>query len=311
MMGVFLLTKSLRALLTLFLAVTFVFLILRLAGDPMRLMLPDDTPPDVIEHYRQVYGLDRSLIEQYVLYLKGLLQGDLGYSFRDRQPALDAVLERIPATMLLGLTSFVLSTLIGVIFGIAAALKRGTSLDHAVMGLSIFGHAMPSFFLGILMILTFAMSLRWLPSAGMGTAAHLVMPAITLGIGGAGAIARFTRSSMLEVLNQPYMRTARAKGVGLRSRVLRDAVPNAAIPVVTVLGLRMGGLISGTVVVETVFAWPGIGQLLVTAVSQRDLAVVQTIVLLVALTMVLANFFVDVAYRWLDPRIAAAGKEAA
>lgn len=306
----FLTLKLLRGLLTLFLAVTFVFVILRLAGDPLRLMLPDDTPPDVIEHYRRLYGLDRPLPEQYLLYLRGLVQGDFGYSFRDRQPALSTVLDRIPATLLLGLTSFVLSTLVGLAAGIVAALRRGSLLDQAVIGFSIFGHSMPSFFLGILMILLFAMSWRLLPSAGMGTAAHLVMPAITLGIGGAGAIARFTRSSMLEVLNQPYMKTARAKGVPVTTRVLRDAVPNAAIPVVTVLGLRMGGLISGTVVVETVFAWPGIGQLLVTAVGQRDLAVVQTIVILVALTMVVANFCVDVAYRWLDPRIAGSGKEA-
>ncbi|MDD9738336.1 ABC transporter permease [Marinovum sp. SP66] len=306
----FLTLKLLRGLLTLFLAVTFVFVILRLAGDPLRLMLPDDTPPDVIDHYRQLYGLDRPLLEQYLRYLQGLMQGDFGYSFRDRQPALDTVLSRIPATLLLGLTSFVVSTLIGLVAGIVAALRRGSLVDQAVISFSIFGHSMPSFFLGILMILLFAMTWRILPSAGMGSAAHLVMPAITLGVGGAGAIARFTRSSMLEVLNQPYMTTARAKGVPVATRVLRDAVPNAAVPVVTVLGLRMGGLISGTVVVETVFAWPGIGQLLVTAVGQRDLAVVQTIVILVALTMVVANFAVDVAYRWLDPRIAGAGKEA-
>lgn len=302
--------KLLRGLLTLFLAVSFVFLVLRLAGDPMRLMLPDDTPPDVLEHYRHVYGLDLPLPAQYLRYLLGLLQGDFGFSFRDRQPALDTVLSRVPATLLLGVSSFVVSTLFGLVAGLIAALWRGTLVDHAVISFSIFGHSMPSFFIGILMILLFAMTWQILPSAGMGTAAHMVMPAVTLALGGAGAIARFTRSSMLEVLSQPYMKTARAKGVPARRRLLRDAVPNAAIPVVTVLGLRMGGLISGTVVVETVFAWPGIGQLLVTAVGQRDLAVVQTIVILVAFTMVTANFAVDLAYRWLDPRIATAGKDA-
>ncbi len=306
----FLALKLLRGLLTLFLAVSFVFLILRLAGDPMRLMLPDDTPPDVLEHYRHVYGLDLPLPAQYLSYLQGLWQGDFGYSFRDRQPALETVLSRVPATLLLGLTSFAASTLFGLVAGIIAALRRGTIVDHAVISFSIFGHSMPSFFLGILMILLFAMTWQVLPSAGMGSAAHLVMPALTLAVGGAGAIARFTRSSMLEVLSQPYMKTARAKGMPPPRRVFREAVPNAAIPVVTVLGLRMGGLISGTVVVETVFAWPGIGQLLVTAVGQRDLAVVQTIVILIALTMVTANFLVDIAYRWLDPRIATAGKDA-
>ncbi|MCV0349697.1 MAG: ABC transporter permease [Nitratireductor sp.] len=302
--------KLLRGILTLFLAVTFVFLILRFAGDPMRLMLPDDTPPDVLEHYRHVYGLDLPPPVQYLRYLQGLTQGEFGYSFRDQQPALDTVMSRVPATLLLGLVSFALSTIFGMVAGVIAALKRGSTVDHAVISFSIFGHSMPSFFLGILMILLFAMTWRILPSAGMGTPAHLVMPALTLAVGGAGAIARFTRSSMLEVLSQPYIRTARAKGVPVRTRVLRDAVPNAAIPVITVLGLRMGGLISGTVVVETVFAWPGIGQLLVTAVGQRDLAVVQTIVILIAFTMVTANYLVDLAYRWLDPRIATAGKDA-
>jgi len=299
----FVLIKLLRGLLTLLLAVTFVFVVLRISGDPVSMMLPDDTPPAIVAEYRAAWGLDKSLSEQYVRFIWSALHGDLGYSFRDDRPALTVVLERVPMTLLLGVSGFVITVVIGLLTGIAAALKRGTSIDHAAMAFSIFGHSMPNFFLAILMILLFSMTWRVLPSSGGATWWHLVLPAVTLGIINAGTVARFTRSSMLEVLHQPYMRTARAKGLRLTRRVMSHAIPNAAIPVVTVLGLRLGGLIAGAVVVETVFAWPGIGLMLVNAVGQRDLPVVQTIVLLVALTMVVTNFIVDLTYGWLDPRI--------
>jgi peptide/nickel transport system permease protein len=304
----FVLIKLLRGLLTLLLAVTFVFVVLRLAGDPVTMMLPDDTPPAVVAQYRAAWGLDRSLPEQYVRFIWSAAHGDLGYSFRDDRPALDVVLERLPMTLLLGLAGFVIAVVVGLLTGIAAALKRGTGIDHAAMAFSIFGHSMPNFFLAILMILLFSMTWRVLPSSGGGTWWHLVLPSVTLGIINAGTVARFTRSSMLEVLYQPYMRTAQAKGLRLPRRVISHAIPNAAIPIITVLGLRLGGLIAGAVVVETVFAWPGIGLMLVNAVSQRDLPVVQTIVLLVALTMVVTNFAVDLTYGWLDPRIESQNK---
>lgn len=299
----FILAKVLRGLLTMLLAVTFVFVVLRLSGDPASMMLPDDTPPAVVAEYRTALGLDASLPEQYVRYIWAALHGDLGYSFRDDRPALQVVMERVPMTLLLGLSGFAITVVIGLFAGVAAALKRGTGVDHAAMAFSIFGHSMPNFFLAILMILLFSMTWRVLPSSGGATWWHLVLPAATLGIINAGTVARFTRSSMLEVLHQPYMRTARAKGLRLTRRVMSHAIPNAAIPIVTVLGLRLGSLIAGAVVVETVFAWPGIGLMLVNAVSQRDLPVVQTIVLLVAATMVVTNFIVDMTYGWLDPRI--------
>ncbi|MBW6425329.1 ABC transporter permease [Rhizobium sp. XQZ8] len=299
----FILTKLLRGLLTLLLAVTFVFIVLRVSGDPVSMMLPDDTPPAIVAEYRAAWGLDKTVPEQYVRFIWSALHGDLGYSFRDDRPALTVVLERVPMTLLLGVCGFIITVVIGLFAGIAAALKRGTSVDHAAMAFSIFGHSMPNFFLAILMILLFSMTWRLLPSSGGATWWHLILPAVTLGIINAGTVARFTRSSMLEVLHQPYMRTARAKGLRLTRRVMSHAIPNAAIPVVTVLGLRLGGLIAGAVVVETVFAWPGIGLMLVNAVGQRDLPVVQTIVLLVALTMVITNFIVDLTYGWLDPRI--------
>lgn len=299
----FILVKLMRGLLTMLLAVTFVFVVLRLSGDPVTMLLPDDTPPAIIADYRAAWGLDRSLPEQYLRYILAAAQGDLGYSFRDDRPALDVVLERVPMTLLLGISAFTITVVIGLLAGIAAALKRGTSVDHAAMAFSIFGHSMPNFFLAILMIMLFSMTWRVLPSSGGSTWWHLILPAVTLGIINAGTVARFTRSSMLEVLHQPYMRTARAKGLRLTRRVMSHAIPNAAIPIVTILGLRLGGLIAGAIVIESVFAWPGIGLMLVTAVSQRDLPVVQTIVLLVALTMVVTNFIVDIAYGWLDPRI--------
>jgi peptide/nickel transport system permease protein len=215
----------------------------------------------------------------------------------------EIIAERVPWTVLLGLSAYAVAILVGVPAGIVAALRRGTALDRLVMGFAVFGFALPNFFLGILLILLFSLTLQWLPSSGTGSILHLLMPAATLGVYTAGTLARFTRSAMLEVLDKPYMRAAAAKGAPPLYRVLRHALPNAAIPIVTVIGLNLGALVGGAVVVETVFAWPGIGRLLVTAVTSRDLAVVQALVLLVAVTMVAANLAVDLLYGLLDPRI--------
>jgi len=306
----FVLTKLLRACLTLVLAVTFVFVVLRMSGDPVTQMLPDDTPAAVITQYRAMWGLDRPLPEQYLRYVAGLVRGDFGFSFRDDRPALEIVLERLPMTLELGLTALALTLLLGLGAGILASLNRGNAIDHATMAFTIFGHSMPNFFLGILLILLFAMTWRVLPSSGAGSIEHLIMPAVTLGTSYAATVGRFTRSSLLEVLHQPFMRTARAKGVPFGRRIMGHALPNAGIPIVTVVGLRIGALIGGAVVVESVFAWPGVGQLLVNAVAFRDLAVVQTVVLLIAFTMVVVNFLVDILYGWLDPRIGAGRREA-
>ncbi|WP_102958139.1 ABC transporter permease [Mangrovicella endophytica] len=305
----FVLTKLFRAILTLFLAVTFVFVVLRMSGDPVAQMLPDDVPAAVITQYREMWGLDRPLPEQYLRYVSGILSGNLGFSFRDDRPALDVVLERVPLTLELGLTALLLTLALGLGAGTLAALKRGSGTDHVTMAFTILGHSMPNFFLGILLILLFAMTWRVLPSSGTGSVKHLIMPAVTLGTSYAATVARFTRSSLLEVLHQPFMRTARAKGVPFRRRLMSHALPNAGIPIVTVIGLRIGALIGGAVVVESVFAWPGVGQLLVNAVAFRDLAVVQTVVLLIAFTMVAVNFLVDILYGWLDPRIGSARRE--
>jgi peptide/nickel transport system permease protein len=299
-------SKLVRGIVTLLLAVTFVFVLLRVAGDPATVLLSDNPPPGAVEAYRKLWGLDKPIPEQFVRYIWGALHGEFGFSFRDGRPALAIVLERIPATLTLGLTALLVALLIGIPAGVFAALNRGSAIDRVTMSFTVLGHSMPNFFLGILLIILFSLWLQWLPSSGNSSWKHLIMPALTLGTGAAGAIARFTRASMLDVLSQPYIRTARAKGIELRSRILFHALPNASIPIVTVVGLRVGALIGGAVVTEPVFGWPGIGLLLVGSVGQRDLAVVQVIVLFIAFTMVVVNLSVDFLYRLIDPRVRAA-----
>lgn len=299
----FWLIKILRTLLTLWLVVTFAFVVLRTSGDPVVALLGADAMPDEVEQFRRAWGLDQPLIVQYFNYIGQMATGQFGTSLRDHRPVIQIIAERLPATLQLGLVAFVLAAVIGITAGIIAALRRGGLIDRAIMALAVFGFALPNFFLGILLILLFSLTWQILPSSGTGTWKHLVMPAITLATFTAGSLARFTRSAMLEVLEKPYMRAAAAKGVPFWKRVLFHAFPNAAIPIVTVVGLNLGQLVAGAIVVETVFAWPGIGRLLVVAVSQRDLAVVQGLVLVIAVTMVLANLAVDLIYGVLDPRI--------
>jgi peptide/nickel transport system permease protein len=302
--------KALRSILTLWLVVTFVFLVLRLSGDPIELLIGDNPDPAVLDHYRARYGFDRPVWEQYLAYFGNVLRGDLGISIKDEREALTIVADALPRTLQLGFLALLLSLVIGVPLGIVAALHRNKFIDRIAMSFAVLGFSMPNFFLAILMILLFSLHLRWLPSSGAGTVWHLVMPAITLGTAGAGSIARFTRSSMLEVLARPYMRTASAKGVPELRRLNVHALPNAAIPIVTIIGFRLGDLVAGAIVTETVFAWPGVGRLLVGAVASRDLAVVQTIMLMVAATMVAANLLVDIIYGWIDPRMRrGAGKD--
>jgi peptide/nickel transport system permease protein len=305
----FLLRRALRAVLTLWVVVTFTFVVLRVTGDPALSLLPDDTPPQVVKAYLERWGVDRPLGEQYLGYFRDIARGEFGLSFRDDRPALDHVLERIPKTLQLTGTALAIVLVLGLGAGVAAGLHRGTPLDRAIMAFAVAGYSLPSFFLGLTLIFVFAVNLRVLPSSGSSTAWHLVLPAITLGTTGAAVIARFTRSAMLEVMGQPFVRAARAKGLGRARLMLAHVLPNAAIPVVTVLGFGFGGLIGGSVITETVFAWPGVGRLLVTAVAGRDLNVVQIIVLMLAASMVAANFLVDISYGLLNPRIRLVARE--
>lgn len=303
------LRKVLRALLTMWLVVTFAFVVLRMSGDPIEQLIGDNPDPAVLDYYRAKYGFDRPIYEQYVAYFLNVMTGDLGISIKDERDAVEIVSEALPRTLQLGFLALGLSLMIGIPLGIVAALNRNRAIDRFAMSFAVFGFSMPNFFLAIILILFFSLHLRWLPSSGAGTILHIIMPAITLGTAGAGSIARFTRSSMLEVLSKAYMRTASAKGVPQLRRLIWHALPNAAIPIVTIIGFRLGDLVAGAIVTETVFAWPGVGRLLVSAVSSRDLAVVQAILLMVSATMVLANLLVDIIYGWIDPRMRTGGQE--
>jgi peptide/nickel transport system permease protein len=291
--------------------VTFAFIVLRLSGDPAQIIMGADAPPEAVDAFRTAWGLDEPIWVQYFSYFWAILQGDLGRSMRDGRDAIVLVTERIPATLALTLPALAIKICLGIPAGIYAALHRNSLADRVVMIIAVAGFTVPSFVLGLLLVLVFAVQLGWLPSGGQESWRHGILPVITLGLGGAAVLARFTRSAMLEVLGQPYIRTASAKGVPWRAVVTGHALPNAAIPTVTIIGFMVGTLIAGAVVVESVFSWPGVGRLLVVAVANRDLAVVQCILLLVAITMVCANLIVDLLYGMLDPRLRAAPRKAA
>ncbi len=252
---------------------------------------------------RAAYGFDRPLYEQYLRQIGMIFQGDFGDSFRFRTAAMPLVLERLPATLQLALASIVVALLIALPAGLLSAIYQNSPLDLVVTVLSTLGRAMPSFWIGIMLILFFAVQFRWLPVSGSEEPGSIILPAITLGVGVATALARVLRSSMLEVMRQEYITTARAKGAPNNVILVRHGLRNALIPFVTVLGLQMAWLLGGAVIVEEVFAWPGLGRLLLNSVLVRDLAVVQAGVFVFALVVMAANLVVDISYAWLDPRI--------
>ncbi len=303
----FVVARVLRAFLTLLLCLTAVFLVLRLAGDPADALLPDDTPAEVKAEYRQRWGLDRPLPEQYGRYLLAVLHGDLGVSFADGRAASIVVAEAVPNTLLLAGVALMIAVACGAAFGIVAALRHNSAADRLLMGIAVLGFSMPTFFLGVLLVLLFALTLRWLPSSGTETWWHLVMPVVTLSGALIGKMARFTRTAMLEVLGQPYVRTARAKGVPRLGVIIRHALPNAAVPLLMFLGIEVGLMFAGAAVTETIFAWPGVGRLLVSSAAARDLPVVQAAILFVAAAIVLSNLLADIVHAILDPRVDALG----
>ena len=280
-----------------------VFALVHLSGDPVLLMVSPDAPPEVVTTTRHVLGFDRPLYEQFGRYLGNALQGNLGVSLRMNRPVTTLILERLPATLQLTVAALVIAVVVAIPAGIVSAVKRGTLIDRLAMAGAVAGQAVPIFWLALLLIAFFGVRLRWLPVYGSGSLAHFVLPAVSLSTIIMGRLARLVRSSMLEVLGQDYVRTARAKGVG-ESRVLAvHALKNAAIPIVTLLGLQFAQLLGGAVVTETIFAWPGIGRLVVEAIFNRDFPVVQGVVLLVSLIFVAVNLLVDLSYAVLDPRI--------
>lgn len=302
MSGRFFLWRGLRALLTLWIVVTAVFVATRLSGDPTYHLLPPDTPEAQRAELRQQLGLDRSIAVQYGRYLQDIARGEFGRSIFTGMPVTEMFADRIPDTLRLTLSALLLAIAVGLPVGIAAALKRNSGLDRTLMTVSFVAQATPNFALGIALILVFSFALQWLPSGGTGGAAHFVLPVITLAMATAASIARLTRSSMLDVLNQEYMRFARGKGLGRATVVLKHGLRNAFPPVLTILGLQVGTLIGGAVVVEAVFAWPGAGRLLVDAVLERDYPLLQFGVMAVAATVILANMAVDMCHGLLDPR---------
>lgn len=292
-----------RASITVVLLITFVFFALRLTGDPASAVLPPDASPEQVEAFRRVWGLDQPIWYQYVVYFLNIVRGNLGYSFLDGRDALAIVLEKLPATLLLMVSGLGLAISIGLVAGMIGAFFAGSRLDSFIMTAATAAHAVPSYFLGVLAIMVFAVHLRLLPSGGSGTGGHLVMPALTIGLGGAATVARYLRASAADILSARFIRASRARGQTWIRIFLRQVLPNAAVPLLTVTGLMLGTLLGGAVVTENVFAWPGIGKLLVSSVANRDLAVVQTIVLLLGISLVLTNLIVDWLYTLVDPRL--------
>lgn len=302
-MGRVLVKRLPRTLLVILGALTVVFLLLHLSGDPSRLMVPEDATAADIDFVRQSLGLDRPLWEQWIRFLGKTVQGEFGHSFYQRRPAVEVVLERFPETLKLAGVSMAVTLLIACPVGILSAVRRRTPLDHLVTTLSMLGRSMPTFWLGIMLMVLFSVNLRWLPVSGTGTWLHMVLPTITLAAFMAPLLIRLVRSAMLEVLQEDYIRTARSKGLGDRVVLYRHALRNASLPLMTMTGLQVGTLVGGTAITEAVFALPGLGQLMVNAVTKLDYPVVQAATALIAVAIALINLCVDLCYSYLDPRV--------
>jgi len=302
-MGSYILRRLLLTLPVLAGIVVITFLLTRLSGDPTDLLLPPNATDEAREAFRAVNGLDRPLWEQFVTFAVKAVTGDFGTSLRFEQPAMQLVLDRLPATAELAAATMAIALLMGIPAGVVAATQRGKAADALIRAVMLLGQTVPSFFLGVLGIIVFAVWLRWLPTGGRGHWTQLVLPATTLAFNLVALIARVTRSCMLDVLKQDYVRTARAKGVWERRVIWLHALRNAFIPVLTVIGLQVGLLLGGVVVTETIFSWPGVGRLAIQAIYARDFPVVQAVVFVFAVIFVLVNLVVDLLYALLDPRI--------
>ena len=285
------------------LALTFLMRVL-VPGDPVEIMFfGQQRDPEVVEMIQRDLGLDRPLYEQFVIYVWGVMQGDLGTSITTQNAVWDEIKARFPYTFVLTVTSLGIAIVIGLVAGILSAVYKDSIIDALAMIFALAGLSMPAFWLGLLLIYVFAVQLGWFPVLGEMSARGMVLPSITLGVIASAVLARIVRSSMLEVLNEDYVRSARAKGLTERTVIVRHALKNALIPILTVIGLQFGGLLSGAFVIEVVFAWHGIGELAVIALQRRDFPLIQGVILVVATTYVLVNLIVDVLYALVDPRI--------
>jgi ABC-type dipeptide/oligopeptide/nickel transport system permease component len=302
-MGIYLLRRLYQALFVFFIVSGIVFVILHISGDPLALLMPQDAPPSDIEEMRRSLGLDKPLIVQYGLFLKNAAQGNLGVSYHHGQPALKLVLERLPASLELVVTTILISLILAVPIGVLAASKRGTAIDRASLLGSLIGISAPPFWIGIAFILIFSVELQWLPSSGRGTWAHLVLPATSLALYRLALFIRLIRAGMLDVMTMDFIRTARSKGVSEQKVIYKHALKNTLIPFVTIAGMQMGSLLAGVIVTEKVFAWPGMGRLFLDAIGVMDFPVIIAWTLVTATIFLTVNLAVDILYVWLDPRI--------
>jgi ABC-type dipeptide/oligopeptide/nickel transport system permease component len=283
---------------------TLVFLLIHLVpGDPAQSMLGEGAAPQEVAALRSRLGLDQPLPVQFGRFISGLVRGDLGTSLRTGEPVAASIASRMPATAELAIAAMVVALLIAVPLGVAAAVWKGTFVDHSAMTLALVGISIPNFWLGPMMAILFAIRLGWLPVSGRGTIAHLVLPSVTLGAALAAILARMTRASLLEELRELYVTASRARGASRARAVWCHAFRNSLVPVVTIVGLQFGSLLTGAIITETIFSWPGVGRLLIQSINFRDYPMVQGCILLIAITYVMINLVTDLVYGWLDPRI--------
>lgn len=302
-MGTYLTRRFIHTIFVLFFVCTFVFLLLRAVGDPARLLVSPEGTPQNIEDIRHALGLDKPMTEQYKEFMLGILRFDFGKSFNYDRPASELILLHLPATLELTLFSLLISVPLGILLGGISAIKQYSIFDNIATFLAVFTRSIPGFWLGIMMILLFSVKLRVLPPSGYGSFRQIIMPGIALGTGMAAVVARLTRSSMLEVLGSDFVRTARGKGLKETLVLSRHVLRNALLPVITVVGLQMGHLLGGSIIIETVFAWPGIGSLLIESINVYDYPVVQATVFMIAVFFVAINILIDILYVAIDPRI--------
>lgn len=299
----YLIKRLLQTILVLFLVLTLVFFILRVVGDPAKMMVTPESTYEDLENIRRMLGLDQPVWKQYINYLSDIFHGDFGNSYYFDRPVIDLLRERLPATLKLGFLSMLASIPLAILFGILSAVKRNSPLDNVVTALVVTGRSVPAFWFGLLMILLFSVKLQWLPASGYGEPKQLVMPVIVMASGMGASITRLTRSSMLDVMRQDYMTTARSKGAGEPAVIVKHGLHNALLSVITFIALQIGYMFAGSVVVESVFALPGIGRLIVTAIKDYDFPLIQASTLVFALIFSLTNCLADVCYTLIDPRI--------
>ncbi len=299
----FLIQKLGHTAIVVFCVLTLVFVVLHMTGDPVMMLLPPNASREEIDALSRTLGLDQPLIVQYGRFLARIARGDFGTSLQHQQPAMGLVAERLPASALLAVTALGLAVAVALPLGIVAAARRGTVLDRLAVALAALGQSAPIFWTGLMLMLVGSVILQLLPTSGYGTWRHLILPALTLASYPMAAIARLVRSGMLEVLDADYVRTARAKGLPERGVVLKHTLRNAALPIVTVVGLQFGLLLGGAIVCEMIFSWPGVGRLMIFAIYNRDFPLVEAAVFVMAMVFVAGNMLVDVCYAWLDPRV--------